>query len=113
MDADSKTDVAAPSVALGRRVRRFKVADPQDVPEEIAVCPECGGNLTWQVTTTDWLNDLSLDCEFEEMWDEDEKGNVGYVHRNWQSDWQPVIEAVKAWIISANGKPSNRGSENE
>lgn len=83
-------------------VGRFAVADPKLVPENIAVCPECGCKLYWQVETDDGLNDMSLDCENDDIWDENEDGDCGPVHRYYQSDWQPAIDRVKAWIRSAN-----------
>lgn len=93
---------------------RLTVADPQRVPSEIAVCPECGGGLWWQFTTTDWLRDLHLDCETEDE-DEEAAGALGLAsdnqHRNWQSDWQPVIDKVRRWVgsgMSAQNAPDQR-----
>lgn len=106
-------EVNSGSCSLERRVRRFPVAVPKPVHPDVAVCPECGGMLSWQVTTTDGLRDMTLDCEYEDMWDEDEHGNCGYVHRGFQSDWQPVIERVKAWILSANSKINELSSFNQ
>lgn len=90
------------SCSLDRLVGRFVVAQPQLVPEKVAVCPECGCRLYWQVMTEDGLEDLSLDCENEpDVYDNDEAWEED-CHRNYQSDWQPIIDRVKAWIISAN-----------
>ena len=60
------------------------------VPAEIAVCPECGGELWWQLTCDDPdLAGLELDCD----WDESHED-----HRWWQSDWQPVLDEVKKYM---------------
>lgn len=76
------------------------VAFPVPVPTNIAVCPECNGALEWQVTTTDEeLRDISIDCENEPDIDSDEKD----FHQFHQSDWQPVIDKVKAWIRKEHG----------
>ena len=71
-------------------LQRLTVASPEMVPEEIAVCPECGGRLWWQVTTDDGLRDLDLDCS-EEDWEIDP-------HRGWMSDWEPVLSKVRRWL---------------
>lgn len=80
---------------------RLTLADPQRVPKEIAVCPECGGGLWWQFTTTDWLRDLMIDCETEDIDDEDT------AHRGWQSEWQPVIDKVRRWLGSGMSAPND------
>jgi hypothetical protein len=65
------------------------------VPKQVAVCPECGGELT--ARATEWVagtrqpteSGVEIDCladmerEFE--------------HRYWQSDWQPVRDAITKW----------------
>ena len=95
MNTESKNNVVGvASHAL------LAVADPQPVPSSVCQCPECGGNLWWQVTTDDGLEDLTLDCENEPEIDSDEED----FHRFLQSDWQPVIDRVKAWILSANSQ---------
>jgi len=76
--------------------RQLTVASPERVPKEIAVCPECGGGLWWQVETTDGVRDLSLDCENEPDIDE----NEDMYHRWWQGEWQPVIDRVKRWVVA-------------
>ena len=65
------------------------------VPVEVARCPECNGQLTWQVTTTDGLEDLYLDCENETQ---EEFVDRTDEHRWWQGEWEPVINKVKRWI---------------
>lgn len=78
----------------------IKVADPQPVPHEIAICPECKGHLHWQVTTTDEeLRDIYIDCQNEPDIDSDQED----FHRYHQGDWQPVIDRVKAWIKKEHG----------
>ena len=77
------------------------VADPKRVPQEVAVCPECGGGLWWQVTTSDGLRDLDVDCEYEEEMGGDTE------HRSWQSEWQPVLDAVRRWLGSGGSAPND------
>lgn len=104
MSDQPKGDVA--SLSLKRVVRRIRVASPERVPVNIARCPECDGKLTWQVTSTDGLSDLTLDCENE---DDGEGMDTG--HRWWQGEWQPVINKVKAWILNApNSEVSGAGA---
>lgn len=79
------------------RCSAARVAHPERVPETVAVCPECGGALWWQVTTDDGLADMVVDCERE---DDD---NQETWHRWWQGEWQPVIDKIKAWLL----KPQN------
>ena len=71
------------------------LATPEPVPREVATCPECGGALTWQATTSDIIEDMMLECEHEPNNDETAQDNY---HRWWQSDWQAVIEKVKVWL---------------
>ena len=78
----------------------LKVADPKPVPATVSVCPECGGRLWWQVTTTDGLRDLDVDCE------DDEELSEGMSHCYWQSDWQPVLDRVRRWLGSGRGTHS-------
>jgi hypothetical protein len=84
------------------------VATPQRVPKQIAVCPECGGGLWWQFTTKDWLRDMHLDCE-DDDWEDEDTG-----HRNWQADWQPVLEKVRQWLAArlSNEKSSATRRQN-
>lgn len=77
------------------------LATPEPVPFEIASCPECGGALTWQVMTKDGLNDLLLECENEKEIDETVEDDG---HRFWQSDWQPIYNAVKTWLRKRHNK---------
>lgn len=70
-------------------VGRIVVANPLPVPREVAVCPECNGKLWWQVTTSDGLRDLDLDCHH------DTRNNP---HRNWQGEWEGIYAAVRRWI---------------
>ena len=73
------------------------LADPKPIPSEVSKCPECGGALSFQLDCweEEW-GGLALECENEEWQDgeSDEPDN----HRWWQSDWQPVIDRVKAWL---------------
>lgn len=76
--------------------RQLRMANPEIVPKQIAVCPECGGRLWWQVTSTDGLRDLNLDCENEPGIDD--PGPWEKEHRNWQGEWQPVFDRVRRWV---------------
>ena len=67
------------------------------VPAEIAVCPECGGQLHWQRDGVD-DGDLMIDCA-EEDWEDDDG-----IHRGWQSEWQPVLDRVTAWLSKLNSQ---------
>lgn len=68
-----------------------------EVPDSVAVCPECCGTL--RVTSESWDPDtgvpiavgIAVDCI------EDEKDIEADEHRWWQSDWQPVIDVVRKW----------------
>jgi len=65
------------------------------IPNDVATCPECPGNLyahcvewdseTGRPTTTG----VQVDC-----CNEDEPTCP---HKFWQSNWQPVIDAVNEW----------------
>ena len=67
------------------------------VPREIAVCPECQGSLTarsqeWEIDTgRPNAAALAVDCDADTGRDEE------WNHSYWQSDWQPVIDAVAKW----------------
>lgn len=64
------------------------------VPKEVAVCPECDGELmarahAWDTATGVALAaDLQIDCV---------RDAARMQHRYWQSDWQPVRDAVRKW----------------
>ena len=82
-----------------------------DLPESVAICPECGGKLT--IDCNEWDSktgvptELGFDvnCEVDEenldtwMYNDDDDRDMREVgHRFWQSDWQPVRDAVWEWI---------------
>ena len=82
-----------------------------DLSKEVAVCPECGSELEidcyeWDlVTGFPTRSGFNLDCKQEEEdlddWihnDDDTRDKREVMHRHWQSDWQPVIDKVWAWI---------------
>ena len=84
-----------------------------DVPKEIAVCPECGGELYAQACEYETETGIPTECGIELSCEKDdeamarwEKDKTGLpmsefgVHRWWQSDWQPVIDAVTKWARS-------------
>ena len=87
----------------------IKPDDITDVPKHVAVCPECGGGLYAQCEA--WVSDsgqpcrdgVSVSCYEEEKaldkWEcQDDGTPVSEVsHRWWQSDWQPVMDAVCDW----------------
>ena len=63
------------------------------VPTDVAVCPECGAQL--HAESTAWgtehgepdIGSLLVDCVDDPECE----------HRHWQSDWQPVIDAIEKW----------------
>lgn len=73
-----------------------------EVPKEVAVCPECGGELYvychgWHTDTGQPIAaDLQIDCENEKVFDEDD----GFEHRWFQSDWQSIKDAVVKWSMA-------------
>ena len=88
--------------------------DIVDVPESVAVCPECGSKLYAQCEA--WVSDtgqpcrdgVSVSCYREEAaideWEQDQdigedddRSYYEVAHRWFQSDWQPVIDAVCKW----------------
>ncbi len=64
-----------------------------DVPEQVAICPECGERL--YVDCEEWVEEdgcptvdgLAVYCSA----DEESR------HRHFQSDWQSVIDSVAKW----------------
>lgn len=71
--------------------------DGVEVPRDVAVCPECGGDLwvmaeAWETKTDCPVADsLTIEC------DKNTYGDGTFRHRWWQSDWQPVRDAVTKW----------------
>lgn len=69
------------------------------VPRTIAECPECGGGLcvvanAWDEETGQPTGSaLQIECEHDDPESDDES----LEHRWWQSDWQPVVDAVRKW----------------
>lgn len=65
-----------------------------DIPPDVATCPECGSKMyaecvEWDMETgTPTTTGIMVNCvaDDEEM-----------EHRYWQSDWQPIIDAVNEW----------------
>ena len=63
------------------------------MPMTVAVCPECGAEL--EAESTAWgaengepyKGELIVDCV----------ADPECRHRHWQSDWQPVIDAIEDW----------------
>jgi len=70
------------------------------VPRAIAICPECQGTLA--ARSLEWdaasgrpeASAIELDCEH------DCRG--GKTHRHFQSDWQPVRDAIAKWCKASN-----------
>ena len=64
------------------------------IPKGVAVCPECGGELharsmSWEQATG---RPIAADIEIGCVADPDLN------HRFWQSDWQPVRDAIAKWV---------------
>lgn len=64
------------------------------VPISLVVCPECGGQLQAQTSSTDLDDGLMVDCEN----DPDDEWPRESNHRYWQGEWEPVIAKVKWWM---------------
>lgn len=68
------------------------------VPRDIAVCPECGGELiaqamVWEVSTGRPIAEsIHIDC-LKEL----DKPLKQWSHRYEQNRWQPVRDAVTRW----------------
>ena len=68
------------------------------VPREIAKCPECGSEL--QAKSNGWVaatgqpngSDIDVYCA----------NDPDLNHRFWQSDWQPVMDAIRKWCKATN-----------
>jgi hypothetical protein len=67
------------------------------IPDNIAVCPECGDDLvadaqSWQMSDGRPVTyGLIIECVSEDF------PSLRPKHRNRQSDWQPVRDAVAKW----------------
>lgn len=77
-----------------------------DVPEEIALCPECASRLNLEViewetetgTPTEEGCYVGCNWEDEQLAEAEESGDFDFEsHRCWQSEWQPVIDSVVKW----------------
>jgi hypothetical protein len=69
-----------------------------EIPNTVAVCPECKGILSAQWPSED---DFSLDCENEAELEDSDRSS----HRWWQREWQPVIDRVKRWMTEKGFSP--------
>jgi len=69
------------------------------VPTHVAICPECGSALYARASA--WREEdgvpLASAIEFDCIVDADE-----VQHRYWQSDWQPVRDAIAKWCGATN-----------
>lgn len=68
------------------------------LPDGVAECPECGGYLHVRSIAWDAATGLPLASALEVECEDDE--NIE--HRYWQSDWQPVRDAVARWAKAIN-----------
>lgn len=68
-----------------------------DIPQDIAKCPECGSQLEAWVDGWSERGGYSVDVSCK-------KSGLMVVsdHLCYQSDWQPVLDVVKAWANSPN-----------
>ena len=75
------------------------------VPQDVAKCPECGSQL--EACVDGWSegsgHSIDLLCKADE---ESESA-----HRFFQSDWQPVTDAVKAWANSPSAALTDAGGK--
>lgn len=89
------------------------------VPASVATCPECGSSLT--VNCSEWNSQTGIptqfgfdvDCFEEELslddwiWNDADNRDFREVsHKHWQSDWQPIMDAVLKWIQSQSPPPN-------
>lgn len=63
------------------------------VPREVAECPECGGELTARSMQWDEQTGVPSAADIDVQCVNDPDCN----HRWWQSDWQPVLDAIRRW----------------
>lgn len=80
-----------------------------EIPPAIAKCPECGSDLmaeaeSWDDTGAPYKDGLSISCLAEQdaicAWEDDDEDKRSWnevMHRNWQSDWQPIVDCVANW----------------
>lgn len=67
------------------------------VPRDVATCPECNADLTvrsfsWDAETgKPHRAGIDINC--------DKDPNLK--HRWWQTDWQPVVDAIRKWTGAA------------
>jgi hypothetical protein len=72
-----------------------------EVPAKVAVCPECGGKLRFEVTAWETENrkpiddGIEIDCENEP--DADDPDYHDKAHRWWQGEWQDTVNQVRAY----------------
>lgn len=84
----------------------IELAKPAPVPPAVAICPECGSPLMWQVTCEDPdLGGLVVDCKAQDKLPENMRR-----HRYWQAEWQPIINRVKAHVRRCASLPNNKVS---
>lgn len=63
------------------------------VPEQVAVCPECGAQLGTEAIEWDEKTGvptkagLVVDC----------LSDHSLQHKYWQSEWQPIVEKIEKW----------------
>lgn len=68
----------------------------RSVPTSIAECPECSKTIVvmshafYEETDQPIGSALQIECIDERC------------HRYWQSDWQPVVDAVRKWCGATN-----------
>lgn len=82
------------------------------VPKDIATCPYCGSDLWAEVHA--WVDgepnitEIGICCNdderaLSEAYNPPEGCETDYEpHRYTQSEWGPVVEVVKAWVMKAN-----------
>jgi len=78
------------------------------VPKEVAVCPECGGELAARSMSNevDTGRPIASAIEFDCM--NDCRGGIS--HRWYQSTWQPIRDAVTVWSGARKDGPVQMAS---
>lgn len=73
------------------------------VPESVAVCPECGGELTASNMHAK-SNGRPIAADIEIMCRMDADEPHAKIHRHHQDKWQPVRDAVAKWCDAGDAE---------
>jgi len=77
--------------------KSYELGEHVPIPKHVEVCAECGGELVAIINAIEKAtgrpvgSEVEIDCE--NHWRLLDGG-----HRYWQSDWQPVRDAVEKYL---------------